>query len=196
MDSPQDRDEFSTPPTTPLPPSLSRPKTEHRPSSLRLGSAAPADFLPNIELGSPEVNTPESAGNRGAPTPRVAATTTTTARGPRTAQLQAHHAAPPKSPYFVHSHFDRGVSLTDWLRTHGPSADRDGASTTVDIVNDRSGGAKEGEVFEGDEDDEDYSQTSLTKQLAETAVGVREMSKQLGEFPARFLSLLRLNRLS
>lgn len=32
---------------------------------------------------------------------------------------------------------------------------------------------------EYDEDDEEYS-GSLTRQLAETAVGVREMSKQLG----------------
>jgi NAD+ kinase len=94
-------------------------------------------------------------------------------------QLQQH---PLKSPYFVHSHLDRGASIHDWLRNKGPAA------AVSSPLSRSSGNMKEEEeeeldqeVFEPEEDDEEeYSRRSLTKQLAETAAGVREMSKQLG----------------
>ncbi|KAF9559852.1 ATP-NAD kinase [Agrocybe pediades] len=87
-----------------------------------------------------------------------------------------HHSKPANSPCFVHSHLD-----TDWLKAKqshlqngdvgvarslqpGPSSVISPQSSTFD-----SGNESDGE-FVG----------SLTKRLAETAVGVREMSKQLG----------------
>lgn len=49
------------------------------------------------------------------------------------------------------------------------------------VIEDESDTASEGEKgSSADTDDED--QPSLTRQLAETAVSVREMSKQLGQY--------------
>lgn len=91
------------------------------------------------------------------------------------------------SPYFVHSQL-QGVSIQDYLHAkkckaihdarmeharHDPSAS---ASTDSDPYSARSS-----EFNDLDEDFDDYEAGSLTRQLAETAVGVREMSKQLGE---------------
>lgn len=104
---------------------------------------------------------------------------------------------PTKSPCFVHSHLDKGASLQDWLharesevsigsdvgvarslqqsqrfRHQGDQA----ASTPVGLpCRDHAS-----RILSGTEDDDDPHGRSLTKQLAETAVGVREMSKQLG----------------
>ncbi|CAE7086341.1 unnamed protein product [Rhizoctonia solani] len=74
-----------------------------------------------------------------------------------------------KSPCFVHSLLDKGASLSDWLKQQPqplamPSPPVSGSSSSdLDY-----------------EDEEDEYSSSLTRQLAETAVGVREMSKQLG----------------
>lgn len=58
-----------------------------------------------------------------------------------------------------------------WPRHHGNSA----VSTPVEFP------CRDGpRTFPGNEDDDDPHGGSLTRQLAETAVGVREMSKQLG----------------
>ncbi|CAE6448302.1 unnamed protein product [Rhizoctonia solani] len=80
-----------------------------------------------------------------------------------------------KSPCFVHSLLDKGASLSDWLKQHPqqpqqlphpmPSPPVSGSSSELDY---------------DDEDEEEEYSSSLTRQLAETAVGVREMSKQLG----------------
>ncbi|KXN93404.1 NAD(+) kinase [Leucoagaricus sp. SymC.cos] len=99
------------------------------------------------------------------------------------------------SPCFVHSHLDKGASLTDWLRT------RSGANQSIigDLGVARSlqhSTASKAHVPNGHPDSIEHKQQrasngesdgeedefvgSLTKQLAETAVGVREMSKQLG----------------
>ena len=54
----------------------------------------------------------------------------------------------------------------------------------------------DGAAYDDDDDDEEYT-GSLTAQLAETAVGVREMSKQLGAFVSlhsRFFSSQRFVR--
>jgi NAD+ kinase len=190
MDSPN-HEEFSTPPSTPhanLTPSLSR-KTS-RPSSLRIESKS-ADYRPDIVLTeealSPEAATktksPETATTKGIPTPRAAHSPLppqTQARlASRAQHLAQNHDVPPKSPYFVHSHLDRGVSLTDWLRTNGPRPMNGHELNGIDIGTEPNGSAED-EVFERDDEDEDHSQISLTKQLAETAAGVRKMSKQLG----------------
>ncbi|KAG9316425.1 hypothetical protein JVU11DRAFT_2459 [Chiua virens] len=103
---------------------------------------------------------------------------------------------PTKSPCFVHSHLDKGASLQDWLHTK----EKDVLGTDVGVARSlqrpqRS--RQESQVapapapelpcrdgvnpmLTGIEDDDDPHSSSLTRQLAETAVGVREMSKQLG----------------
>ena len=101
------------------------------------------------------------------------------------------------SPCFVHSHLDN--SLSDFItkkdaqaaarrkkdRGKGkqPAAAANGPNGSPDALpEDDSDTASEGKCSDDDgviEDDEEGP--SLTRQLAETAVSVREMSKQLGE---------------
>lgn len=102
---------------------------------------------------------------------------------------------PNRSPCFVHSHLDKGASLQDWLRAKENKVlgvdvgvarslqqpqrpryhDSSAATTPVDFpCRDAT------HMMSGSEDDDDPHSGSLTRQLAETAVGVREMSKQLG----------------
>ncbi|KAF8557981.1 ATP-NAD kinase [Imleria badia] len=103
---------------------------------------------------------------------------------------------PGKSPCFVHSHLDKGASLQDWLHakesevlgTHVGVArslqqtqrqrHRDNQTVSIPVEFPRRDGATT-HILSGYEDDDPHSR-SLTRQLAETAVGVREMSKQLG----------------
>jgi NAD+ kinase len=110
---------------------------------------------------------------------------------------------PTMSPCFVHSNLDKGASFTEWLQTSN------GFPSRIDIAPILKPMAAEwpqapprryrtldnGQVipipYEDDKvenvvDASDYDieddegSASLTKQLADTAVGVREMSKQLG----------------
>ncbi|EIW82885.1 ATP-NAD kinase [Coniophora puteana RWD-64-598 SS2] len=99
---------------------------------------------------------------------------------------------PTRSPCFVHSHLDKGASLQDWLHTkeHNvlgtdvgvarslqPHQRPQPASDAPPVEIPTSDGHSD--ILNGNEGEELYG-GSLTKQLAETAVGVREMSKQLG----------------
>jgi NAD+ kinase len=91
-----------------------------------------------------------------------------------------------KSPCFVHSHLDKGASLQDWL--HAKEKEVLGADVGVAKSLQQHNQqpvelpCPEGGIhaLSGNDEDDQYG-GSLTKQLAETAVGVREMSKQLGE---------------
>jgi NAD+ kinase len=87
---------------------------------------------------------------------------------------------PNKSPCFVHSHLDKGASLQDWLHAKesevlgtdvGVARSLQAVSPPVEFP------CRDGATHVLSEDDDP---NSLTRQLAETAVGVREMSKQLG----------------
>jgi len=99
------------------------------------------------------------------------------------------------SPCFVHSHLDKNASLTDWLKTRSAAGQliigdlgvakslQHSASAKLHITNGVSAFSRPGpdRVSSRESDvEEDEFVGSLTKQLAETAVGVREMSKQLG----------------
>lgn len=96
------------------------------------------------------------------------------------------------SPCFVHSHLDKGASLTDWLRNKQHTLIGDSDVGVAKSLQQRHGGAPQQQTYspstlspasslvESDEDEDGFG-GSLTKQLAETAVGVREMSKQLGQ---------------
>ncbi|KAG8760486.1 hypothetical protein FRC11_000332 [Ceratobasidium sp. 423] len=135
---------FSTPPTTPMPP----PTTTRRPSQLQFTSESELHAEIQLELDE-DHNTPHL---KSSPLPKA---------------LQGAL----KSPCFVHSLLDKGVSLGDWLKQNqGQQQPQPMPSPPV------SGSSSEPDY----EDDEDEYSSSLTRQLAETAVGVREMSKQLG----------------
>ncbi|KAG7446447.1 ATP-NAD kinase [Guyanagaster necrorhizus] len=104
---------------------------------------------------------------------------------------------PMHSPCFVHSHLDKGASLTEWLRNKqtalipdvgvAHSLQRNGINgsnrSDYQISSPPSSGSSS--VISSSNDDDDEYGASLTKQLAETAVGVREMSKQLGRARVR-----------
>jgi hypothetical protein len=78
---------------------------------------------------------------------------------------------PTRSPCFIHSHLNNSASLTDWLRAKRLQE----AATRKKLPHRLS----LDDTVESDEEEEEYV-GSLTAQLAETAVSVREMSKQLG----------------
>ncbi|KAG8908052.1 hypothetical protein FRB99_000871, partial [Tulasnella sp. 403] len=99
--------------------------------------------------------------------------------------------AAPKSPCFVHSLLDKGASLTDWLRdTSGvksgerpfPPQHRSSSSSHTSPSPSNSSSNSLGFIpgSPTEYDEEEDGAASLTRQLAATAVGVREMSKQLG----------------
>ena len=96
-----------------------------------------------------------------------------------------------RSPCFVHSQL-QGRSFTEWLKGKHQKAQQeariDGPPKVGDVKplgEGYSNGTISDPAYETGymqvEEDEDETAGSLTKQLAETAVGVREMSKQLGE---------------
>jgi NAD+ kinase len=114
-----------------------------------------------------------------------------------------HSQSPIMSPCFVHSNLDKGASFSEWLKnSHGfppidvapalqpmfadmPKAPRrhrkldNGHVIPIPYEDDNVE-----TVFDASDHDyeDDEGSASLTKQLAETAFGVREMSKQLGAF--------------
>lgn len=185
---------FSTPPTTPnalmdseeIRPSLSRRGS--RPTSLTLAYSQ-AEWNPDIEL---EENSPVASRKAQIAGTAPATTMATGGLSPRSSSatpssnlnLEALKPSndfhqPMASPCFVHSQLDKGASLSDWLRKkHKQTIDNGdvGVAKSLQKVN---GGARESVPDVAADDDEDYG-GSLTKQLAETAVSVREMSKQLG----------------
>lgn len=79
--------------------------------------------------------------------------------------MQHYNAQPMHSPCFIHSHLDKAAALAEWMRIRQIQTNGHDASVQYS------------ESLVVDEDD---FGSSLTRQLAETAVGVREMSKQLG----------------
>ncbi len=164
-----DADIFSTPPTSPfdsIRPSLSRKSS--KPSSLCLDSTR-TEWPNNIALETLH-------GNE----------TMTTWVGSR---MDTHGIPrqPMHSPCFVHSHLDKGASLTEWPRNKqtalipevgvAQSLQRNGINGSDHQISPPSSASSS--VISSSNDEDDYG-ASLTKQLAETAVGVREMSKQLG----------------
>ena len=180
-----DAETFSTPPTTPFVqsngtyPSLSRKGS--RPTSLHIDRKQ-AGFKPDIELlmQSPATTGPS---NIVGPLPTICA--------PSEHASPVHPPAMPlsqeqlNSPCFVHSQLDKGSLLTDWLRHKQQqppdSSDVGVAHSLQHLVSPRTSSTISSTYAAGSEFDSDDEYTaSLTKKLAETAIGVREMSKQLG----------------
>jgi NAD+ kinase len=169
-----DIDVFTTPPSTPtlLPPdvqirpSLSRKNS--RPSSLHLYPSTDAEIVVD-DQPSPEA----TSALHEIPEKGACMTNGTQMQSSRPPRM---HSA--KSPCFVHSHLDKGASLSDWLRSK-PRQEHHRPSLNSNLLKSRPQDLH----LDYDEDEEYYG--SLTAQLAETAVGVREMSKQLGMRYAR-----------
>lgn len=201
-----DTDTFSTPPTTPVPsmdqirPSLSRRSS--RPSSLHINQAEwTSDIV--LEENSPKVSKkqhaalspPDLAHDRAITAPQIELPTIRSppqdSREPPR-PIRDHHK-PMDSPCFVHSHLDKGASLTDWLRNKQHALVGDHDVGVAKSLHDTHGillnqplntygplSPPASTVVESDDED-GVEFGSLTKQLAETAAGVREMSKQLGQ---------------
>jgi NAD+ kinase len=199
-----DAETFSTPPTSPngeLPPSLSRRNS--RPTSLQIDRSHP-DWNSDIVL---EAQSPDSAKskllrqnghlNNGSPlVPPNTAVPHSASSQSSPSKTMPTPIQPMHSPCFVHSHLDKGASLADWLRMKQHQTNGAGDLGVSKSLQRDNGQHPKSQVFGvrypeypspessvlgiAVDEEEDYG-GSLTKQLAETAVGVREMSKQLGE---------------
>ncbi|KAG6832496.1 hypothetical protein H0H87_001421 [Tephrocybe sp. NHM501043] len=189
-----DTETFSTPPTTPGPnmqeikPSLSRRSS--RPTSIRINSAV---YKPDIVLEDSSPNAPRKPNG----TLPASSDTQDLVTTPRSSMLPSppflppqprpvqQYAKPSDSPCFIHSNLDKGASLTEWLRTKQHALATNGdvgvARSLQSPVGPLSVTAPSVHAATFESDDEECFGESLTRQLAETAVGVREMSKQLGQ---------------
>ncbi|KAI0717257.1 ATP-NAD kinase [Cerioporus squamosus] len=212
MHSP-DNETFSTPPTTPnMPefrPSLSRRTS--RPSHLNIMHNS-SDWTPDIVLDpqqSPEIasgktasGTPTSTLVNGSSKPNGNGVSVTV-EGPSMSNTPTitHHTVPApthpqrrtpspaiKSPCFLHSKL-QGASLMDWLGTVYGDKPHDLRERGDDERNAYPDGTVSDSYSEQlsplDDDEEREYASSLTKRLAETAVGVREVSKKLGRTRVR-----------
>ncbi|KAF7315295.1 NAD+ kinase [Mycena indigotica] len=139
-----------------------------------LRSSAPSEWTPDVVLD--EASPIAKKGDNSTMTP------TTTATVQRNHHHHIQREQPMHSPCFVHSHLDKGVSLTDWLRLRQNGTDSSESRSSLSY--DLSSSSSTTSSTVDSPDDDDFS-SSLTKQLAETAVGVREMSKQLGRARVR-----------
>lgn len=183
-----DAETFSTPPTTPGPGVLDRPiapslsRRSSRPTSLHIDRKQ-SDWNPDIQLAtSPDIT---KKSNENPLPPVISQDHTVVPISPGVLHHMGHNPKADISPCFVHSQLDKGAQLTDWLKNKqtvvgdvGVAKSLQGVASpdpsTTTFSPHTSGFGSENES----EDDE--SVVNLTKRLAETAVGVREMSKQLG----------------
>ncbi|KAJ3518117.1 hypothetical protein NLJ89_g58 [Agrocybe chaxingu] len=178
-----DSETFSTPPTTPGPGQVLRPslsRRSSRPTSLHIDHKQ-SEWNPDIELytSSPA---PLKKLNGTTSVPIMAQDPTVVPPSPKASSTpQLQKAA--LSPCFVHSHLDKGAQLTDWLQNKQHFIDPNEVGVAKSLQQLASPGRLPSTVstaFEHDANDDNEFGESLTRRLAETAVGVREMSKQLG----------------
>ena len=180
-----DTEFFSTPPSTPV--VVGQPM--HIPESRRNNSTRPSPEIdpgrsgwnPDIELST---TSPPLTKTNGIQTALLMTQDPTIVQVPTsvTPPSDSQNHKPAHSPCFVHSHLDKGTLLSDWLRNKHhhvvESSDVGVAKSLQHLTSPPQSHFKSGH----DNNDENEFIGSLTKQLADTAVGVREMSKQLGTF--------------
>lgn len=162
-------------------------------SSANMPGTTPLDQRARSPLSSgffSPSSTPLPSIRRTGPVPPPLASTSSLGSGPSSHVL----SAPPSvraptyshtlaSPCFVHSHLDH--SLSDFVEKEAT-----GSVSKKKKPVPLKGGVEDGTLHEDtsrttsatvSEDEEEEDQPSLTRQLAATAVSVREMSKQLGK---------------
>lgn len=164
-----------------------------------LDTQSPNGMSANSKIPTPSTAIPHINGNgkataNGGPhvasalSPLVAPTSAGAIKSPRPPHLQSQRqASPMRSPCFVHSQL-QGPSFTEWLRAKHINATQEarvegpkGGVASAIGASYPDGTISDGPLVQQDfELEVEESANSLTKQLAETAVGVREMSKQLG----------------
>ncbi|KAG8966287.1 hypothetical protein FRC03_012188, partial [Tulasnella sp. 419] len=187
--SPLDIEKFSTPPTSPGPATSADarpmlPRRISRPQSIHIDKDTANNGDVQVEL-----KTPDSANHlsqkQQSSSPGLAGLLD---------PLKQLSSKSPASPCFVHSHLDKGASLADWLKMVGnkpqvsqakdsqqpphPLARQHSISSISSSPSDTHSFSLDTSLT--DYEDEEDGIGSLTHQLAATAVGVREMSKQLG----------------
>ncbi|KAI6026367.1 ATP-NAD kinase-like domain-containing protein, partial [Pisolithus microcarpus] len=178
-------------------PSLSRRGSRNRPSAwpslspLHTDISWNSDFVtPHHDDGSERDVATRPVTHLESPLSSSSPSSMSTTGSPKPMTMNPNQL-PKRSPCFVHSHLDKGASLQDWLREREKEVlgiDL-GVAQSLQRVKPRdrnlyppkipeSRGA-EPVITESDDDDEVHG-GSLTRQLAETATGVRELSRQLG----------------
>ncbi|KAF8588700.1 ATP-NAD kinase [Ramaria rubella] len=201
-----DSETFSTPPTTPTTlssitdhgvphASLSR-RSSGRPSSLSIQHSS-GEWTPDIVLDEPVSDLPSMLSSSSEHSDNLKQPIRSLQGSPNIQGSAQHRLLkqPLKSPCFVHSLLDKGASFQDWLQQTRLSNSTGLSRSLPNSVDDpvllqRSPSlpmpqppSQESPPSSVDDEEEydDFEGTgSLTRQLAETAVGVREMSKQLG----------------
>lgn len=183
-------------------------------TSSSLQNGTPPDHLP-----TPLMSSNKSAMLAAEPSPRNLRLSTAVA--PHSSHLhphQPHHTVYQalKSPCFVHSLLEKGASFSDWLHRSQHNRQTSTADVpapvpyqaeshprlpsrtptqlhpaTTNRLTEPSPPSDLEDFKDGDEEED--SSSSLTRQLAETAVGVRELSKQLGEREFYFVGRVERN---
>ncbi|KZV76301.1 ATP-NAD kinase [Peniophora sp. CONT] len=172
-------------------PSLTR-KSSRPLSSLHIAHFATGDI--ELDQNSPSPRPPQSApathpsrnSNTALPHQPAENPQTSPSAASSSSDSPFHVSNSLNSPYFVHSNLENGNGLGNLLKPqngNGLFADlgvsKSLQSPMIEYYKPRRlQHPQDGDAYEDDDDDE--SSVSLTKHLAETAVGVREMSKQLG----------------
>ena len=187
-----DTESFSTPPSTPVvvvgqpihSTTESRKNNSTR-SSLQIDLGL-SDWNPDIELYTSSPASPLTGKTNGVQTAPSMAQDPTIVQVPplATPPSDSQNHKLDNSPCFVHSHLDKGTLLADWLRNkhHVVDSSEVGVAKSLQRLTSPNRTAQIsafGSTYNSNDEDE-FLGSSLTKQLADTAVGVREMSKQLG----------------
>ncbi|KAF9245002.1 hypothetical protein BU15DRAFT_85813 [Melanogaster broomeanus] len=156
---------------------------------------SPANISSPDRSGATSPTTATAITHQHTSPPQVSSTSTSTSSSTSPIPLSMDPSnLPRKSPCFVHSYLDKGASLQDWLHAkeeevlgtdvgvarslqqpHRSPHHLNNVAPPVELPC-RDGATH---MLSGNDENDSHS-GSLTRQLAETAVGVREMSKQLG----------------
>ncbi|KAF8813644.1 ATP-NAD kinase [Phlegmacium glaucopus] len=182
MSQTPDTESFSTPPSTPIVITgqlihLSESRTK---PSLQIDLGL-SDWNPDIE---PYTSSPLTTKTNSVQTVPPMEQDPTIVQVPPsvTPPSDPQNPKPDNSPCFVHSHLDNGTLLADWLRNKHHVVDNSdvGVAKSLQHLTSPNRATQMSTFRSGYESNDDEFVGSLTKQLADTAVGVREMSKQLG----------------
>ena len=176
---------FSTPPSTPV--AVGQPV--HIPESWRNNSTRPSS---QIDSGCSDCNSDIELSTTSPPLTKTKGiqTAPSMSQDPTIVQVLPSVTLPSdsqnhklvNSPCLVHSHLHKGTLLSDWIRNKHHVVESSDVGVAKSLQHLTSPAQSSDFKSGNDSNDENEFIGSLTKQLADTAVGVREMSKQLGTF--------------